>query len=107
MLKSLLLAWIRPPVTVIVWFMETFEKNRAKLKAFMAQPRVSSAFKSAVVVTFLAWILVFAFLATREDGNRLTCAVKSLWSGFDRAGCPMQPWEQPATDTAQPAQKTQ
>ena len=107
MLKSLLMAWIRPPITVIVWFMETYEKNRGQLKAFLTRPRVASAFKTAVVVTFLAWLVIFAFFASRQEGDRFTCAVKSLWSGFDRSGCPAQPWEQPAPDAAKTPEKTQ
>lgn len=92
-LKSWVIAYLRQPFRLIVWFMETFAKNRARLKEFMARPRVVSAFKSVVTVTLFVWIAVFILIATHEDNDRFTCAVKSLMPGVDRSGCPLQPWE--------------
>ena len=92
-LKRWIIAYLRQPFHMIVWVMETFAKNRQRLKTFLECEKVASTFKTIVVVTLFVWLGVFAFLATREDGNRFTCAVKSLYSGFDRSGCPEQPWE--------------
>lgn len=86
--------YLRQPFVMIVWFMETFKKNRVRLKAFMERQRVSSIFKTIIVTTFFVWLLIFAFLSTEDGGNRFTCAVKSLYSGFDSSDCPDQPWTQ-------------
>jgi len=91
--KKWLIAYLRQPFRLIVWFMETFSKNRARLKAFLEREKVSSTFKTIVTVTLFVWLGVFAFLATSEDGDRFSCAVKSLYSGFDSSNCPAQPWE--------------
>lgn len=93
--KSWAIAYLRQPFRLIVWFMETFAKNRVLLKEFMARPRVASGIKSVVTVTLFVWIAVFILLATHEDNDRFTCAVKSLIPSADRAGCPVQPWESP------------
>lgn len=93
-LKSWLIAYLRQPFVLIVWFMETFKKNRERLTAFMARQRVSSIIKTVIVTTFFVWLLVFGFLSTEEGGDRFTCAVKSLYSGFDSSDCPAQPWQQ-------------
>lgn len=94
------LVWyLRQPFRMIVWFMETFAKNRERMKTFMAQNRVASIFKTAVVATFVLWIGIFAFLASKEEGDRFTCAVKSLWPGAEPvAGCAPQPWQPPSSD---------
>lgn len=91
--KKWLIAYLRQPFRLIVWFMETFSKNRARLKAFLEREKVSSTFKTIVTVTLFVWLGVFAFLATSEDGDRFSCAVKNLYSGFDSSDCPAQPWE--------------
>lgn len=92
-LKSWLIAYLRQPFVMIVWFMETFKKNRTRLKAFSEQQRVSSAFKTLIVTTFFVWLLIFAFISTEDGGDRFSCAVKSLYSGFNSADCPAQPWQ--------------
>lgn len=93
--KTWLIAYLRQPFRLIVWVMETFAKNRARLAAFLAREKVASIFKATVVVTFFVWLGVFAFLSTREDGDRFACAVKSLWSGADMTGCEALPWQKP------------
>ncbi len=93
-MKSWLIAYLRQPFVMIVWFMETFKKNRVRLKAFMEKQRVSSLVKTVIVTTFLVWLLVFAFISTQDGGDRFTCAAKSLYSGFDSSECPDQPWQQ-------------
>ena len=93
-LKSWLIASLRQPFVMIVWFIETFKKNRLRLKAFMEKQRVSSFVKTIIITTFFVWLLVFAFIATQDGGDRFTCAVKSLYSGFDSSECPEQPWQQ-------------
>ncbi len=93
--KKWLIAYLRQPFHMIVWVMETFTKNRARLKAFLEKDKVSSTFKTVVTITLFVWLGVFAFLATSEDGDRFTCAVKSMYAGFDSSDCPTQPWEPP------------
>lgn len=93
--KSWLIWYLRQPFRMIVWFMETFAKNRATFKAFSGREKVASIIKTIMVVTFFGWLLVFAFLSTKEEGDRFGCAVKSLYSGFDQTGCDPQPWQQP------------
>ena len=93
-LKSWLIAYLRQPFVMIVWFMETFKKNRERLKAFMARQQVSSIVKTVIITTFFLWLLVFAFISTQDGSDRFTCAVKSLYSGFDSADCPTPPWQQ-------------
>ncbi|MCG8389416.1 MAG: hypothetical protein MJA30_27945 [Cytophagales bacterium] len=95
--KDFVIWYLRQPFVMIVWFMETFAANRARLKAFMAEPRVASWVKTIIVATFFVWLLVFAFVATQEGGDRFTCAVKSLWPDADLTGCEVQPWDRPAT----------
>ncbi|MEQ8318887.1 MAG: hypothetical protein RH946_01385 [Rhodospirillales bacterium] len=92
-LKSWLIAYLRQPIHMIVWVMETFAKNRKRLQTFMARDKVASIFKTVVVATFFVWLAVFAFLSTREDGDRFTCALKSLWANADMTGCEPQPWQ--------------
>jgi len=91
--KKWLIAYLRQPFRMIVWVMETFAKNRARLNTFLEKDKVSSAFKTIITVTLFVWLGVFAFLATSEDGDRFSCAVRSLYSGFDSSDCPAQPWE--------------
>lgn len=91
--KRWLIAYLRQPIHMIVWVMETFAKNRKRLAAFMARDKVAAIFKTVVVATFFVWLAVFAFLSTREDGDRFTCALKSLWANADMTGCEPQPWQ--------------
>jgi hypothetical protein len=93
-MKSWLIAYLRQPFVMIVWFMETFKKNRLRLKAFSERQKFSSIFKTLIVTTFFVWLLIFAFLSTEDGGDRFTCAVKSLYAGFDSSECPDQPWTQ-------------
>ena len=93
--KDWLIAYLRQPFHMIVWVMETFAKNRKRLKAFLARDGVAGAFRTMVVATFFIWLAVFAFLATREDGNRFGCVVKSFWPDADMTGCEAQPWQRP------------
>jgi hypothetical protein len=95
-LKSWLIAYLRQPFHMIVWVMETFAKNRKRLAAFLAREKVAKVFKAVVVATFFVWLGVFAFLSTREEGDRFTCAAKSLWPDADMTGCEAQPWQKPA-----------
>lgn len=94
--KKWLIAYLRQPINMIVWVMETFSKNRKRLAAFLARDKVASVFKTMVLVTFFVWLGVFAFLSTREEGDRFTCAVKSMWPDADMTGCETQPWQEPA-----------
>ena len=71
--------YLRTPFVMIVWVMETYAKNRARLKVFMAEPRVAKTFKIAVVATTFVWLAI-AFMANPEHGQRLTDAVKNFWT---------------------------
>ncbi|WNJ99329.1 hypothetical protein L2D14_15840 [Thalassospiraceae bacterium LMO-JJ14] len=95
-LKSWLIAYLRQPFNMIVWVMETFAKNRKRLAVFLAREKVASVFKAVVVATFFVWLGVFAFLSSSEEGDRFTCALKSLWPDADMTGCETQPWLKPA-----------
>lgn len=101
-IKKWLIWYFRQPFVMIVWFMETFSKNRDRVKAMLARQSMSNIFKTVAIVTFFGWLVTAAFLANSEDGDRLTCAAKSLWWGLDeQSDCDPQPWQQPAK-SAQP-----
>lgn len=70
--------YLRVPFIVIVWMMETYSHNRQRLRTFMAQPRTKIAFKWAITVTALAWIVI-AFMARDEHGQRLNDALIGVW----------------------------
>jgi len=72
-------AYLRVPFVMIVWVMETYTKNRARLKTFMAQPRTAQMFKWAITLTALVWLAV-AVMANPQQGQRFTDAIKGLWS---------------------------
>lgn len=72
-------AYLRVPFSMIVWVMETYAKNRDRLRAFMAKPRVSLAFKVLLAFTILAWVVI-GFTATEEQGSRLTDALQGVWT---------------------------
>jgi len=72
-------AYLRVPFVMIVWVMETYTLNRARLKTFMAQPRTAQVFKWAIGVTALIWLVV-AMMASEQQGQRFTNAVKGFWS---------------------------
>ncbi len=99
-LKRWIIAYLRQPIHMIVWMMETFAKNRKRLAAFTGREKVAATIKTLAVLTFFVWLGVFAFLSTTEDGNRFTCAVKSMWPDADMTGCEVQPWQKPAGQKA-------
>ncbi|OEJ67008.1 hypothetical protein [Magnetovibrio blakemorei] len=70
--------YLRVPFIIIVWMMETYSKNRQRLRTFMAQPGTKTAFKWAITVTALAWIVI-AFMARDEHGQRLNDALIGVW----------------------------
>ena len=78
-MKNGLIAYLRVPFTMIVWVMETYEKNRARVKVFMMGPRVASAFKIGLLLTAIIWVVI-GVTATDEDGQRLTDTLKTFWS---------------------------
>ena len=45
----------------------------------MARPRLAAALKIGVVVTSLAWLLV-VLIASNDEPNRLSEALKHMWS---------------------------
>lgn len=72
-------SYLRVPFVMIVWVMETYAKNRERLKTFMAQPRTAKIFKGAIVLTVLVWVAI-ALMANEEQGHRLSDAMKNFWS---------------------------
>ncbi len=76
--KEFVIWYLRQPFVMIVWFMETFAKNRDRMKNLMARDGAASVLKTLVIATFLVWLGVFAFLANEESGDRLSCAVMDL-----------------------------
>lgn len=72
-------AYLRVPFVMIVWVMETYTKNRERVKSFMAKPRTAQVFKTAVVLTALVWIVI-GLTANEEQGQRFTDAVKNFWT---------------------------
>lgn len=70
-------AYLRVPFVVIVWFMETYARNRAKVKALMASPSATSLLAVAILLTIGAWIMI-GMNAKDEDKTRLTDTVKGL-----------------------------
>ena len=72
-------AYLRVPFTVIVWMMETYSKNRLRLRIYMAQSRTKTMFKWAITVTMLAWIVI-ALIAREDQGQRLNDAIQGGWA---------------------------
>ena len=64
-------AYLRVPFSMIVWVMETYANNRARVKDFMSQSKPADFFKIAIAITVLAWIVI-GLSAKEEDGQRLT-----------------------------------
>ena len=65
-------AYFRVPASMIVWVMETFAANRARLAAFIAQPKVATALKVLFIGTLLIWLAIAFFVADDEAGRRFT-----------------------------------
>jgi len=74
-----IIAYLRVPFVFIVWMMETFTKNRNRIKEYLARPRVSFAFKVMLAMTALAWVTI-AIVASEDSQSRLSNAIKGLWS---------------------------
>lgn len=77
-LPDWLKSYLRQPFVMIVWFMETYAKNTARLRIFMAKPDVIKAFKLAIAFTMLAWIVI-GLMASDEDRGRLTETIRTTW----------------------------
>lgn len=71
-----------PSLWLIGLFYRSYTANRDRVARLMARPWVSSLFKAVVVVTFLAWILIWMF-ASEESRTRLTDAVKEQLRSLD------------------------
>jgi len=69
-------AYFRVPASMIVWVMETFASNRARLGAFIAKPKVASALKGLFVLTLFAWLAIAFFVADEDAGRRFNEAMK-------------------------------
>ena len=92
--RDWLIWYFRQPFRLIVWFMETFARNRERLKEFASRKGVAATFKSEFILTFFVWLGIFAFLSTDEAGDRFTCVAKSLWPGAEvTSECAPQPWQ--------------
>ncbi len=78
-LPKWLISYFRAPFIAIVWVMETYRKNRERLRTLMALPLVVKIFKMLLAVTLLSW-LTLAFMANEEQKERLTNAIRDVWS---------------------------
>lgn len=75
--KAFIFWYLRQPFVTIVWFMETFARNRARVKDLMGRPMVRQAFTWMLVVTGAAWLAI-ALLAGDRHGERFDCALRTL-----------------------------
>jgi hypothetical protein len=91
-----MLDWLRElyatPLRLLASLMEIYTANRGRLKAWMAKPRVTRVFRALVLLTALAWLLIFLF-AGDEHGERLDQAFKELGSYRPIPGEPPAPGE--------------
>ena len=71
-------SYLRQPFVMIVWFMETYAKNTARLRILMTKPGAIKAFKIAIMFTMLVWIVV-GVMASDEDRGRLTETIRTTW----------------------------
>ncbi|MEJ2027161.1 MAG: hypothetical protein P8X52_06855 [Limibacillus sp.] len=69
-------AYFRVPASMIVWVMETFAANRARLASFVGQPRVASFLKGLFCITLIVWLAIAFLIADEDAGHRFTEAVK-------------------------------
>ena len=70
--------YLRQPFVMIVWVMETYTKNTARLRVFMTKPSSVKTFKLAITFTMLIWVVV-GFMASDEDRGRLTEKIRTTW----------------------------
>lgn len=75
--KSFLIWYLRQPFVMIVWFMETFSRNRQIVKDFMATPKARQVLTWVLAATGAAWLAI-ALLADDRHGERLDCAMKKV-----------------------------
>lgn len=93
-------AYLRVPFVMIVWVMETYAKNRERLRAFLAQPRVAGTLKWAIVLTAVVWLVV-GFMASDEDRGRLTETLKAFWTDTQELNAEKKRLNQAAGEVAQ------
>ncbi|MDH3335919.1 MAG: hypothetical protein OEL50_04670 [Rhodospirillaceae bacterium] len=77
-LPDWLISYLRQPFVFIVWVMETYAINTARLRIFMSKPTVAKVFKLAITLTVVTWIFV-GLMANEEDRSRLTDTLKGFW----------------------------
>jgi len=74
-LKDMYLA----PFRAIARLMKLFVRNRNRVHDFVRRPLVAKILKYGMLLTLFIWLAI-AMLATDEQKNRLTQAVKEMWS---------------------------
>ena len=57
------------PVRVIVWFMDTYKANRARIARRMTRAWARSAFKLVIGLTMLVWLAVWLSAADADRGR--------------------------------------
>jgi Flp pilus assembly pilin Flp len=67
------------PFNALAAAIRFFLKNRGRTKALVRRPNVALIVRYGMLATLLVWLLIAA-LTRDEDGNRLTDAIKTLWS---------------------------
>ena len=84
--RSQTTSWLKflfgPWIWLIGFFYRSYTTNRDRLAGLMARPWAAALIKTAVVVTFLAWIVIWLF-ASDESRTRLTDEVKEQLRGLD------------------------
>ena len=67
------------PIRLLAVAIGVYHSNRNRLRILMARPRLAAALKFAIVVTSLVWLLV-VLIASDDESNRLSEAIKQMWS---------------------------
>ena len=74
-LKDMYLA----PFRMIMSGMKLFVRNRNRVRDFVRRPVIANILKYGMLLTLFIWLAI-ALLASDEQKNRLSQAVKELWS---------------------------
>ncbi len=67
------------PFRTIASAMRLFVRNRNRMRDFISQPVIAKTLRYGMLLTLFIWLAI-ALFATDEDKNRLTQAIKEMWS---------------------------
>lgn len=71
------------PFRLIATLMGIYQAVRTWFAARFAEPKVAAVIKGGIVITFFAWVAIWA-IAGEKDRNRLTEAVMGLWGRTEK-----------------------